>query len=105
MTMSKALLKARRTSVLAAALIVGACADLDIQNTNAPTVETLTGSPTRSAPACAPGTMRTGWGARRRVGPAMIAPVPGQPVGWPMTLGAGSGRAGPLGRHAQTFAA
>ncbi|MHB1167722.1 MAG: RagB/SusD family nutrient uptake outer membrane protein [Longimicrobiales bacterium] len=53
MTMSKALLKARRTSVLAAALIVGACADLDIQNTNAPTVETLTGSPTRSVMALA----------------------------------------------------
>jgi starch-binding outer membrane protein, SusD/RagB family len=34
--------------VAAAALLLGACGDLDIQNTNAPTVETLTGSPTRT---------------------------------------------------------
>jgi starch-binding outer membrane protein, SusD/RagB family len=34
--------------VLAAGLLLGACGDLDIANTNAPTVETLTGSPTRA---------------------------------------------------------
>lgn len=43
----KALRAARRASVLAAAALVGACADLDIANTNAPTVETLTGNPSR----------------------------------------------------------
>jgi hypothetical protein len=32
----------------AAGLLLGACGDLDIANTNAPTVETLTGSPTRA---------------------------------------------------------
>lgn len=47
MTLSKALFAARRASVLAAAVLVSACADLDIANTNAPTVETLTGSPSR----------------------------------------------------------
>lgn len=47
MIKSKALLAARRASVLAAAALAGACADLDIANTNAPTVETLTGSPSR----------------------------------------------------------
>jgi starch-binding outer membrane protein, SusD/RagB family len=34
-------------SALAGAVLISACADLDIVNTNAPTVETLTGSPTR----------------------------------------------------------
>jgi starch-binding outer membrane protein, SusD/RagB family len=34
--------------VLAAGLLLGACGDLDIANTNAPTVETLAGSPTRA---------------------------------------------------------
>ena len=41
----------RRAGVYAAAvgaLIVGACSDFDITNTNAPTVETLTQSPTRA---------------------------------------------------------
>ncbi len=44
---SRALNAARRASVVAAAVLVGACADLDIANTNAPTVETLTGTPSR----------------------------------------------------------
>lgn len=47
MTTSRALSAARRASVLAVAVLAGACADLDIANTNAPTVETLTGSPSR----------------------------------------------------------
>jgi starch-binding outer membrane protein, SusD/RagB family len=38
---------ARLGAALAGALILGACGDLDIVNTNAPTVETLTGAPTR----------------------------------------------------------
>ena len=39
--------KAMRSGIaIAAVLAVGACGDLDIVNTNAPTVETLTGSPT-----------------------------------------------------------
>jgi len=42
----------RLVAVLAAALLVGAC-DLDIVNTNAPTVEELTGSPTREVLASA----------------------------------------------------
>jgi starch-binding outer membrane protein, SusD/RagB family len=37
----------RIASTLAVVLATGACADLDILNTNAPTVETLTGNPTR----------------------------------------------------------
>jgi hypothetical protein len=32
---------------LTCAVLLGACADLDIVNTNAPTVETLTGTPSR----------------------------------------------------------
>jgi hypothetical protein len=35
------------TGALTSAVLLGACADLDVVNTNAPTVETLTGSPTR----------------------------------------------------------
>jgi starch-binding outer membrane protein, SusD/RagB family len=38
---------ARVAAALAGVLLIGACADLDILNTNAPTVETLTGSPSR----------------------------------------------------------
>jgi hypothetical protein len=34
------------TLAFASAMLIGACGDLDIANTNAPTVETLTGSPT-----------------------------------------------------------
>ncbi len=40
-------------TVLGAVVIGAACADLDIANTNAPTVETLTGSPSRSVMALA----------------------------------------------------
>jgi hypothetical protein len=39
---------AARYAVLAGAVLAFGCGDLDIQNTNAPTVETLTGSPTRA---------------------------------------------------------
>lgn len=39
--------KSTRAMLLSAALIAGGCQDYDILNTNAPTVETLTGSPTR----------------------------------------------------------
>jgi hypothetical protein len=35
-------------STLGAALLVGACAEFDLQNTNAPTVEELTGTPSRA---------------------------------------------------------
>jgi hypothetical protein len=35
------------TGAFTSAVLLGACADLDVVNTNAPTVETLTGSPTR----------------------------------------------------------
>jgi hypothetical protein len=46
--------RARRIgAALTGALLIGACADLDISNTNAPTVETLTGSPTRAVLASA----------------------------------------------------
>jgi starch-binding outer membrane protein, SusD/RagB family len=41
----------RRTALLGGllpALLLGACADMDVTNTNAPTVETLTGAPTRT---------------------------------------------------------
>lgn len=48
MIKSKALRAARRASVFAAVALVGACSDLDIANTNAPTVETLTGNPSRA---------------------------------------------------------
>lgn len=41
------------TAVLAGALLLGACGDLDILNPNAPTVETLTGSPSREVLALA----------------------------------------------------
>jgi starch-binding outer membrane protein, SusD/RagB family len=43
----------RLTALLAGALALGGCQDLDIVNTNAPTVETLTGSPTRDVLALA----------------------------------------------------
>ena len=39
---------ARATAALAAALVLGACADFDIRNVNAPTEDALTGSPTRA---------------------------------------------------------
>jgi starch-binding outer membrane protein, SusD/RagB family len=39
---------ARLGAALAGALLLGACGDLNVVNTNAPTVETLTGSPTRN---------------------------------------------------------
>ncbi len=38
---------ARVGAVLIGVALIGACADLDVINTNAPTVETLTGAPTR----------------------------------------------------------
>ena len=40
--------KSTRVMLLGAALLMGACQDYDILNTNAPTVETLTGSPSRA---------------------------------------------------------
>lgn len=40
-------LRARTCTILAGALFLGACGELDIVNTNAPTVETLTQTPTR----------------------------------------------------------
>jgi starch-binding outer membrane protein, SusD/RagB family len=47
MTTMIAAARVRFGAVLAGALLLGACGDLDIVNTNAPTVETLTGSPSR----------------------------------------------------------
>lgn len=47
----RTMMSPRRTglaAVLGAALFAGACGEFDIQNTNAPTVETLTGTPTRA---------------------------------------------------------
>lgn len=41
-------LAVKMPAILAGALLLGSCADLDLVNTNAPTVETLTGSPTRA---------------------------------------------------------
>ena len=38
----------RLPALAAGALLVAACGNLDLLNTNAPTVETLTGSPTRA---------------------------------------------------------
>lgn len=47
MTTQTAAARSRIAVVLAGALLVGACGDLEILNTNAPTVETLTGAPSR----------------------------------------------------------
>jgi len=43
----------RLAAIVAGGLVLGGCQDLDIVNTNAPTVETLTGSPTRDVLALA----------------------------------------------------
>jgi starch-binding outer membrane protein, SusD/RagB family len=43
----------RLAAVMASVVVLGSCQDLDIVNTNAPTVETLTGSPTREVLALA----------------------------------------------------
>ena len=40
--------KSTRAMFLGAALFIGGCQDNDILNTNFPTVETLTGTPTRA---------------------------------------------------------
>lgn len=53
MTTKIAAARGRFGAVLAGALLLGACGDLEIVNTNAPTVETLTGSPSRAVLALA----------------------------------------------------